>query len=203
MVPIRRLVHDQPRRARDRVAQVSALLVMADRPKSWHTTDDDRDYDPHKIFAKSTDGHGHSSSVRVVNIQPELLHAVGAWLASGRAPKGYRTVNDLVRDALYHRLKFWEDELAAGYEVEFSEAAALLETEQRLEWMHARRKVIVQNEDLYKLAINERNVPMLGVVGDACRKYGEIFGQPWKEELDRLAGQAEEQAKSLRALRRT
>jgi len=70
---------------------------------AWDTVDDDVSYDPHHFYTHSQDKKGHSFHLRV-NLPKPLAGAAGALIQTGRIPQ-YRTIEDIARDAFYHRIK--------------------------------------------------------------------------------------------------
>jgi len=70
---------------------------------AWDTIDEDDPYDPHHFYTHSQDRKGHSFHMRV-NIPKPLAGAAGALIQTGRIPQ-YRTIEDIARDAFYHRIK--------------------------------------------------------------------------------------------------
>jgi hypothetical protein len=93
----------------------------------FEATAGEEGYDPFEIHTRSQDEHGHTFSPRAH--MPKTMGAiVGAFLASPLFPE-YNSPAAFIRDAVYHRAKFWEtqqerDSLPAGarllriYEVE-------------------------------------------------------------------------------------
>ena len=70
---------------------------------AWDTIDEDDPYDPHHFYTHSQDRKGHSFHMRV-NLPKPLAGAAGALIQTGRIPQ-YRTIEDIARDAFYHRIK--------------------------------------------------------------------------------------------------
>ena len=69
---------------------------------SWETVDDDF-YDPSRFYTHSEDRKGHSFHVRA-NIPKPLAGELSALVQSGMVP-AYRSIGDIARDAIYHRVK--------------------------------------------------------------------------------------------------
>lgn len=67
---------------------------------------DDGEYSVDRFYVQSTDGKGHGDEVRV-RVPPYLASQLQAIFESRTFPK-YRTVADIVRDAIYHRLRYLE-----------------------------------------------------------------------------------------------
>jgi len=80
---------------------------------SWSTKDDTGEstddwstvspggYARNRYYSRATDGHGHSEQMQFKH-SPSVMGMIGAVVASGRTP--YKTPQDLVRDAVIHRL---------------------------------------------------------------------------------------------------
>ena len=64
-------------------------------------------YDPNEIVTRSQDEHGHSYAPRAT-LPKTWGPVIQAIVASEQWPE-YKHVNDLIRDALYHRL-YWIDQ---------------------------------------------------------------------------------------------
>lgn len=81
-----------------------ALTAFFDQhiSSSWETTDEDF-YDPNRFYTHSEDKKGHSFHLRAPIPKPFAgeLHAL---IKSGAVPQ-YRSLGDIVRDALFHRVK--------------------------------------------------------------------------------------------------
>ena len=67
---------------------------------------DDGDYSPDRFYCQSTDGRGHGEEMRV-KFPPALMGRLQAMFESARHPQ-YKTKADVVRDALYHWMRYRE-----------------------------------------------------------------------------------------------
>ena len=65
-------------------------------------------YDPDTIVTDSQDGHGHSAHLRVH--VPKTWGAIMHGVVNSDAWPEYRTTQDILRDALYHRLHWIEQQ---------------------------------------------------------------------------------------------
>ncbi len=74
--------------------------------ESWEVDRAD-DYSPDKFYIKATDDHGHSELVHL-KVPPGVLSAI-AQIVQSRAIPEYRTSQDLIRDAIIHRLHYLRD----------------------------------------------------------------------------------------------
>lgn len=70
---------------------------------SWETISDDGWYDPKRFYTYGQDKKGHSVTVRT-NIPKNLIGELKRLVESGKVPE-YRAISDMVRDAIYHRVK--------------------------------------------------------------------------------------------------
>jgi len=71
--------------------------------ESWQTDDDADIYDPTRFYTHSQDKKGHSVTFHTPIPKP-LAAEIGALAQSGMVP-AYRGPGDVVRDAIYHRVK--------------------------------------------------------------------------------------------------
>lgn len=67
----------------------------------WGVTDD---YDISSFYTKGSDGRGHSDNMRV-RLKPDVAGEIASLVASGFIPD-YTTPQDMVRDAIVHRLRW-------------------------------------------------------------------------------------------------
>ena len=95
--------------------------------ESWATVDDAEFYDRSRFYTHSEDKKGHSFHLRA-NIPKPLGGELGALVQSGMVP-AYRSVGDIVRDAVYHRVKEVSMMIDAG-EVEQAVDMAMLHAEE-------------------------------------------------------------------------
>lgn len=65
------------------------------------------DYSPEKFYTHATDAKGHLSQMRVA-FPPQIANEISKYVASGKYPD-YRTAQDVIRDAVFHRLKWLTD----------------------------------------------------------------------------------------------
>lgn len=69
-------------------------------------------YQREKLYTRSTDGQGHSATL-YSKVSPALMHEIQALIQSRAIPE-LRTIADVVRDALIHRLHDYRDMLPPG-----------------------------------------------------------------------------------------
>ena len=82
-------------------ASAPSPMYPVPAPRDWGTDDG---YSPTQRLTRATDGRGNSSDMRV-KVSPDVAGELAALVQSGRVPE-YRTMADVVRDAIYHRLHF-------------------------------------------------------------------------------------------------
>lgn len=73
---------------------------------SWDTASND-EYDESRFYCSSTDGRGHGISIRA-QLPPQLGTMISTLIHSGNYP--YKSVGDVIRDALTHRLHYLADD---------------------------------------------------------------------------------------------
>lgn len=71
-------------------------------PDDWGT--EGPEYSPDKFYCRSSDTHGHYRHVRV-NVPPTMAGMLESMVESGGIPE-YRTSQDVIRDAIVHRLEY-------------------------------------------------------------------------------------------------
>jgi hypothetical protein len=69
---------------------------------TWQT--ESEGYSPDKFYTRATDGKGHSEVVHL-KLPPEIT-SVMAQIVQSRAIPDYRTAQDIIRDAIVHRLQY-------------------------------------------------------------------------------------------------
>jgi hypothetical protein len=151
--------------AREAAARAAAEAWGADEPHDYALTE---------FYCRSTDGRGHGGGKVQVQFPPLVLGELNALVASGMIPE-YRTAQDVVRDAVYHRLRYLADaignnelvgrlnlEMRLAQITQFREqhdtsTKIVTETRQALETLRAAGdwlmvdKVLAWNEDLIEL----------------------------------------------------
>lgn len=68
---------------------------------------EDGSYDINQFYCRSTDGHGHKGTAYRVPLMPALAAQAEFWITTQKIP-AYRSVPDMLRDALRHRLEWLE-----------------------------------------------------------------------------------------------
>lgn len=73
---------------------------------SWGT--EDPNYSVDRFYTRGSDGKGNSEAVRA-RFAPEVIARLHRVVQQGRIPE-YRTVADIIRDAVVHRLQYLDNE---------------------------------------------------------------------------------------------
>lgn len=77
---------------------------------SWNT--EGNEYSASQFYTRSTDGLGNYRHQRV-NVPPEMAARMATIVAKDYVPE-YRTAQDLIRDAIHHRLQWLEKRINDG-----------------------------------------------------------------------------------------
>lgn len=174
---------------------------MVDSAKEgWGTEPDPHEYSLERVYKAAADRRGHSQPIQA-RMDTEIVGSLAELIASRLIPD-YGTVSDFIRDAIYHRLHYWQEKIAQGWSPRLSAAMALMEIDARHNTLMSHRKVIDDANTLLTRAVQEADLDMLGDAISFTRLAGQEFGQPWKERLDQIAAQAEDHERRLRNLRK-
>ena len=95
--------------------------------ESWTTIDEHDYYDPSRFYTHSEDRKGHSFHIRA-NIPKPLAGELSSLVQSGIVP-AYRSIGDIMRDAIYHRVK-QISQMVEGSELEQAVDMAMLLSEE-------------------------------------------------------------------------
>lgn len=138
-------------------------------------------YNRDEFITRSTDGHGHQRHQRV-NFPPSVIGQASAIIQGGKIPQ-YSTVQDLVRDAVVHRLHYLNETYLKDPKLARELTAAVRKS--RME------------------AITREQQELHGLV-EACREaiMTAVRGKDWTAFRDAL-DQAEEQGEEVRDPYRT
>lgn len=83
--------------------------------ETWDTDDGSEGYRLNRFYVSSTNKKGASQQSRV-SLPPLIIGKMSQYIQSGKFPH-YRTMQDIVRDAVYHRLKWLADEYMSDPEM--------------------------------------------------------------------------------------
>jgi len=117
---------------------------------AWQSIDED-EYDPTKFYTRSSDKQGHSTHLRV-NIPKPLAGEMGELIASAAVPQ-YRRPEDVVRDAIMHRVKQISRMVDDGKLEQAVDMAMLLAEEEQLvaEAVHAEELIAAMKVNAQRL----------------------------------------------------
>jgi|DewCreStandDraft_5_1066085.scaffolds.fasta_scaffold01803_14 hypothetical protein len=157
----------------------------------WET--ETASYSPDKFYTKSTDGKGHSETI-YLKIHPTLARLMAEIIQSREIPE-YRTAQDLIRDAVVHRIHYLRSRLAEKKVTVLKRIEAIQNLLAHEEMMAQYQEVIERASAVVRQLLQD---PVPGARDEARRiirdLYGEIAGitdSPyWREKyLSRLAAE--------------
>lgn len=132
-------------------------------------------YDPRKFYTKATDSRGHRESINL-KVSPAIARLLSEIVQS-RAVPAYKTVGDVVRDAIVHRLHWLDEEGYTRGRRDGSVLAWLEMVDRRLE------------EEQQNLALLGELEKLRGTVKDLCAK-GPRGVQRARQMLEEIAESA-------------
>lgn len=80
---------------------MTVVKNKVNRDDTWQIAS--TNYDADHVYVRSSDGHGNYEQLRNVKISPALAAVLHEVISRGDLPD-YRSISDVVRDALVHRL---------------------------------------------------------------------------------------------------
>ena len=95
---------------------------------SWDVIDDEDGYSLSRFYTRSEDKKGHSFQTPRVGIPKPLAGEINSLIQSGVVPP-WRSIGDVIRDSLYHRLK-WMGKAIDNAELEQTVDMAMLLAEE-------------------------------------------------------------------------
>jgi hypothetical protein len=116
----------------------------------WVLSDFDAEsssYSREKFYVAASDKNGHNTSLRV-RVPPQISGQIHALIASGQFPY-YRTVEDLHRDALIHRLHDLSDMEDVSLTEDMQE---MLVQQEAISQMEAKQRRIESDQTVYRMA---------------------------------------------------
>lgn len=165
---------------------------------SWETVDDNL-YDPLAFYTASQDRHGHSFHLRV-NIPKPLAGEMGSLVQSGEIPQ-YRTLEDIARDAIVHRVKKIAQMLEDGDLERAVDLFALRAQEQRLLDMEEEAEEVMDLIRQNVIRLRARHPAGLKAYLAEREEYAEHFPEPHRSELLALIEKEREKDQSGRRRR--
>lgn len=157
---------------------------------------DNEGYSIDKFYTKSTDGRGHQKHVRV-NAPPALVARASKMVKAEALP--YNTVQDLVRDALHHRVH-WLEKNVSNIEVD-QDLVAVLRLQERIDYIRTEGETLEQLvdtlEESLELHYQRKNRKLLWTtIGEAERGLDAI-SPPYKGQVRELVSEYKEKAEEL------
>lgn len=155
--------------------------------RNWKTTDPS--YSEDKFYTSSTDGQGHSSHIRV-NVPPNVAGRVEALVQKGMIP-AYKTRQDVMRDALIHRLNYIEDNFDVGEDLSraLQVQRAQSEVQAAKEEMNTNRNYVDSLKDSLHQAHREGNLTILhNLVSNATDQIDNLM-EPYRSEVQTIVNQ--------------
>ena len=111
------------------------------------------EYSPDEFYTHATDKKGHCVSIRTA-VPPTAASAVDAYVASPLFPS-YKTSQDVMRDALFHRLQWLEDNMTGQSADDIATWQAQIAIEKEAEWHRSSQKLVQDINDIRMNAMTE------------------------------------------------
>ena len=153
--------------------------------KGWNPpTDNATDYSADNIYVRATNQYNHHSKLTVA-VPPELAAVVEDIVAH----QPYKSAKDFIRDAIYHRIHYWNtvgkaNEIAARW-MQMERAAVFVESirAENEAMRELLRDLKDQMEDLRGMGDSETLARLVNETEDLIERVRE----PWREKLMELA----------------
>lgn len=98
------------------------------------------DYSPDKFYTHATDKKGHCVSIRTA-VPPNLSSEIDTLIASRKYPD-YKTPQDFVRDAVFHRLQWLNENGTIDLTDALNTWEAQIELEREADWHKLGKKIV-------------------------------------------------------------
>lgn len=150
---------------------------------------EDPGYREDNFYTKSTDNRGHSGSIRVP-VPTTLAAEIEALVASRMIPD-YRTPQDVLRDAMVHRLHWLSEALKNGrLKRVVSVHARLAERQRQIQEMQELQELLNQTEDACSKAVAQRDWRLLAEILNDSEDELDLLHEPYftrmKDLIDRF-----------------
>lgn len=143
---------------------------------------DDPTYHPDEFYVASTDGRGHTTKMRV-NLPPMIAAQLGQLVAS-RSITAYRTVQDIIRDALIHRLHHLQNEIKIddlGQALDLQIMRSRLDTQrQKIEELTA---LLDDTKEILATVDTANDDHALAIAIDQAKTQASILQEPWATRM--------------------
>lgn len=149
--------------------------------RGWQAPEDLKtEYDPDNLYVRATNAYNHHAKVTVA-IPPELAAVVDDIVAN----QPYKGVKDFVRDAIYHRVHYWNthgktNEIAARW-MQVERAACYVESIRAEN--EAMRELLVGLKDQMEDLKAMRDYETLAALVNETEDLIERVRGPWREKL--------------------
>ena len=150
--------------------------------ESWSTIDDKDYYDPSRFYTHSEDRKGHSFHVRA-NIPKPLAGELSSLVQSGMVP-AYRSIGDITRDAIYHRVKQVAQMIEASELEQAVDMAMLLSEELKIvdEAAHAEQLIDVLRSNAQSMFAKDKNTTRLKRYLAQRREVLDSIPEPYRDD---------------------
>ena len=150
--------------------------------ESWSTVDDKDYYDPSRFYTHSEDRKGHSFHVRA-NIPKPLAGELNSLVQSGMVP-AYRSIGDITRDAIYHRVKQVGQMIEASELEQAVDMAMLLSEELKIvdEAAHAEQLIDVLRTNAQSMFAKDKNTTRLKRYLAQRREVLDSIPEPYRDD---------------------
>lgn len=143
---------------------------------------DSGSYSPDKFYVASTNEHDHDESMRIR--MPKWLAVYSQDIIRSPQLPAYRSMHDLVRDAMVHRVKYIHDHGLTDSDLDWIEREILQGALARIE---SRRQNKLENVDLVKTtlaeAVRSEDLEELEMAVSVAQGMAEHIGQPYADNI--------------------
>lgn len=143
------------------------------------------EYDIDRIYTRAADKRGHKDTVHVP-ISPGMYGSI-SHLVSLQVVPGYRSVQDFIRDAIVHRLRYMNEQVKDGrIRSELTAEMMLAELEMHQRQMADLNAVVEGTEALLKAAVESKDAVRVEELLDKGTAAMEKLVEPYKGKLRKV-----------------
>lgn len=148
----------------------------------WGGEEPEKIYSPDKFYTRATNQKGFKDNIRL-SLPPEMLGQIQAWVQGKEIP-AYKTQQDFVRDAIFHRLKFlagWKGTPAQQKAIErslYRERLAHLHEE-----METNDEIVAGLRESINQARFSNNKKLIKDLCEAAETDLHTIPDPWREKI--------------------
>lgn len=165
--------------------------------RSGLTGVEDSTYDPAKFYVASTNSHDHDEVMRI-KVPKWMMVYLQDLVRDPRLP-AYRSVHDVIRDALVHRVKHLHDHGITDSDTDWIEREVLKGALNRIE---SRRLDKVENVESVRVTLGEalksRDGEELEMAVAVAQGIAEHIGEPYASDIRVMIGQVFSDAQNYR-----